>query len=194
MGTCSVLVIDNYDSFTFNLVQIFGSLGCAPIVVRNDAVTLRDVEAAKPDRIVISPGPGTPDQAGISIATIVEFGPKIPTLGVCLGHQCIAEAYGGTVTRARRVVHGKTSHIVHDGAGIFAGLPSPFEAARYHSLVIEEADVPSCLAVSSRSDDGTVMGVRHREFPIEGIQFHPESFMTDQGRRLLANFVRTSGR
>jgi len=189
MRTCRILIIDNYDSFTFNLVQLFGSLGCEPVVVRNDALTLADIEAVGPDRLVISPGPGRPAKAGISVAAIAEFGSTIPTLGVCLGHQCIAEAYGGAVSPADRIVHGKTSRVFHDGQGVFALIPSPFEAARYHSLVVDETDVPPCLEVTSHTEDGVVMGLRHREFPVEGIQFHPESFMTELGRRLLANFV-----
>lgn len=183
------LMVDNYDSFTYNLVQFLGVLGADLLVFRNDHVTLADVEREKPDGIVVSPGPKTPADAGISKEIILTFGPRVKTLGVCLGHQCIGEAFGGRVVRARKVMHGKTSPVHHDGLGLFNGILSPFEAARYHSLVVDEESLPECLEVTSRTSDGVVMGIRHREFPIEGIQFHPESFMTEQGTKILENFL-----
>ena len=185
-----VLVIDNYDSFTFNLVQYLGELGAELTVRRNDQVTLEDIAATAPDRIVISPGPGHPADAGIIVEAIRCFGPRTPLLGVCLGHQAIGLAFGGRVVRAPMPVHGKTSLVEHDRAGIFAGLTSPFEAARYHSLVVAEDDLPDALVVSARTrDDGIVMGLRHREFPIHGVQFHPESILTGPGRQILRNFL-----
>jgi anthranilate synthase component 2 len=182
-------MIDNYDSFTYNLVQFLGTLGADLVVFRNDRLRIGDIERVAPDAIVISPGPKAPADAGISKEVLLEYGPTIKTLGVCLGHQCIGEAFGGRVVRAREVVHGKTSLVEHDGRGVFRGVPSPFEAARYHSLVIDEDALPDCLEVSSRTGDGVVMGVRHREHPIEGIQFHPESFMTGPGMAILSNFL-----
>ena len=184
-----ILVIDNYDSFTYNLVQYLGELGAELKVVRNDEVGLDAVESMAPERIVVSPGPGTPDQAGISIDAIRRFGPTTPILGVCLGHQAIGQAFGGTVARAKRQMHGKTSEIAHDGKGVFAELPNPFVATRYHSLVVLERTVPSELEVSARAEDGEVMGIRHRRYPIEGVQFHPESILTVEGKRLLKNFL-----
>jgi anthranilate synthase/aminodeoxychorismate synthase-like glutamine amidotransferase len=189
MAANRILMIDNYDSFTYNLVQFLGVLGAELIVFRNDRLTIEDVGRAAPDGIVISPGPKAPVDAGISKEVLLEYGPSIKILGVCLGHQCIAEAFGGAVVRAREVVHGKTSLVEHDGEGVFAGVPSPFEAARYHSLVVAEEGLPECLEVSSRTEDGVVMGLRHREHPIEGIQFHPESFMTGPGMTILKNFM-----
>jgi anthranilate synthase component 2 len=184
-----VLVIDNYDSFTYNLVQYLGELGEPPEVVRNDEVTVAQVAAMNLLGVVISPGPCTPAEAGISTDLVRELGPQLPILGVCLGHQCIGEAYGGDVVRAPRVMHGKVSAIHHDGRGVFAGLPDPFTATRYHSLVIDPATMPVALAVTARTDDGVVMGVRHREHPVEGVQFHPESILTEGGHQLLRNFL-----
>ena len=184
-----ILVVDNYDSFTYNLVQFLGTLGADLIVHRNDHLTLSDVERARPDGIVISPGPRAPADAGLSKEIILSFGPRIKTLGVCLGHQCIGEAFGGKVVRAGSVMHGKTSPVLHDGRGVFRGVDSPFEAARYHSLVVDERSLPACLEVSSRTPDGVVMGLRHTEYLVEGIQFHPESFMTGPGMDILRNFL-----
>jgi anthranilate synthase component 2 len=184
-----LLVIDNYDSFTYNLVQYLGELGEWPEVVRNDAVTLAEVVAMAPLGVVISAGPCTPAEAGISTDLVRELGPELPVLGVCLGHQCIGEAYGGRVVRAPRVMHGKLSSIQHDGRGVFAGLDSPFQATRYHSLVIEPGSIPDSLEVTARTEDGVIMGVRHRRHPVEGVQFHPESILTEGGHRMLANFL-----
>jgi anthranilate synthase/aminodeoxychorismate synthase-like glutamine amidotransferase len=184
-----ILVIDNYDSFTYNLVQYLGELGAKMEVVRNDAIAVAAIARMRPERIVISPGPGNPDQAGVSLAVIRELGPTTPTLGVCLGHQAIGQAFGATVTRARVQMHGKTSEIRHDGKGVFAGLSNPFVATRYHSLIVLAETVPSELEISARTDDGQVMGLRHRRYPIEGVQFHPESILTVEGKRLLANFL-----
>ncbi len=185
-----LLLIDNYDSFTYNLYQYLCELGADVAVVRNDAVTLDEVETMAPERIVISPGPCTPDEAGISVGVVRRFGPKVPLLGVCLGHQCIGVAYGATVAGAGEIVHGKTSMVRHDGKGVFAGLPQPLEAIRYHSLAIVPETVPAELEVTATSDSGVIMGVRHREHPVEGIQFHPESIMTAAGKDLLRNFLR----
>jgi para-aminobenzoate synthetase component 2 len=185
-----VLMIDNYDSFTYNLVQYLGELGAELIVRRNDAIDIAGVRAMAPQAIVISPGPCTPKEAGISVALLREMAGELPILGVCLGHQCVGEAFGAKVVRAGRLMHGKTSAIVHDGATIFAGLPSPFEAMRYHSLLVAADSIPSCLAVSARTAEGEVMGLRHRTLRVEGIQFHPESIGTPEGKRLLANFLR----
>jgi len=184
-----ILVIDNYDSFTYNLVQYLGELGAELRVVRNDAISLGEIAALAPERIVISPGPGTPDDAGVSLDLIRTFHARIPILGVCLGHQAIGQAFGGHVSRARRQVHGKTSEISHDGKGIFHGLPSPFPATRYHSLVVLEAGFPAELEISARAEDGEIMGLRHLRYPIEGVQFHPESILTGQGKALLKNFL-----
>lgn len=185
-----LLVIDNYDSFTYNLVQYFGELGADPQVKRNDAITPEEVVRMKPSKIVISPGPGTPADAGISMELIRRFGAKVPLLGVCLGHQCIGEVYGGKVVRAGRLMHGKTSPIQHDGKGVFAQLPNPFEATRYHSLIVEAESVPSCLEVSAKTAEGEIMGLRHRQNPVHGVQFHPESILSKEGKDLLANFLK----
>jgi anthranilate synthase/aminodeoxychorismate synthase-like glutamine amidotransferase len=184
-----ILVLDNYDSFTYNLVQYLGELGARMRVARNDALTVDEVEAMAPGGIVISPGPGHPDGAGISLALIRRFHAQVPILGVCLGHQAIGRAFGGTVARARRQMHGKTSRITHDGRGVFRGLPPGFEATRYHSLVVLEAGLPADLEITARANDGEIMGLRHRRYPVEGVQFHPESILTSQGKTLLANFL-----
>ena len=185
-----VLVIDNYDSFVYNLVQYLGELGAEPIVHRDDAVTPADVERIDPDGILISPGPGAPADAGVSNELIRTWGERVPVFGVCLGHQCIGEVFGGSVVRAPQVVHGKTSMVHHDGRGLFEGLPDPLEATRYHSLVVDRDSVPDCLEITAWTDDGLVMGLRHRELPIEGVQFHPESVLTDAGHDLVGNFLR----
>ncbi|HEV2220925.1 MAG TPA: aminodeoxychorismate/anthranilate synthase component II [Casimicrobiaceae bacterium] len=184
-----LLMLDNYDSFTWNLVQYLGELGAGVKVVRNDAITLDEIEALQPERIVISPGPCTPTEAGISVPLVRRFAGKIPLLGVCLGHQAIGQAFGGRIIRAQRVMHGKLSSIVHDGRGVFRSLPSPFTATRYHSLAIERSSLPPVLDVTATSEDGEIMGVRHREFAIEGVQFHPEAILTEHGKKLLANFL-----
>jgi anthranilate synthase/aminodeoxychorismate synthase-like glutamine amidotransferase len=185
-----LLIIDNYDSFTYNLVQYFGELGAEPVVKRNDEITVAEIEALAPEAVVISPGPCTPKEAGISNDVIARIGPKLPVLGVCLGHQCIGHVYGGAVVRAGRLMHGKTSPILHDGSGVFADLPSPFEATRYHSLIIDPPTVPDALLVNAQTAEGEIMGVRHKEFPIHGVQFHPESILTRHGKDLLKNFLR----
>ncbi|MDC8760704.1 aminodeoxychorismate/anthranilate synthase component II [Janthinobacterium fluminis] len=184
-----LLMIDNYDSFTYNLVQYFGELGEEVRTVRNDEITLAEIEALAPRRICISPGPKTPAQAGISVPILQHFAGKLPILGVCLGHQAIGAAFGGTVIRAKQVMHGKTSAIAHTGVGVFQDLPSPFTVIRYHSLAIERATLPSCLEVTAWTDDGEIMGVRHRQFDIEGVQFHPESILSEHGHALLKNFL-----
>jgi anthranilate synthase component 2 len=184
-----LLMIDNYDSFTYNIVQYFGELGEDVRVYRNDEITLEQIEALNPDRICISPGPKAPAQAGISVEVLKHFAGKKPILGVCLGHQAIGEAFGGKVIRAKQVMHGKTSLIAHTGVGVFKGLPSPFTVIRYHSLAIERASLPSCLEVTAWTDDGEIMGVRHREYDIEGVQFHPESILSEHGHALLKNFL-----
>ncbi|HET7481488.1 MAG TPA: aminodeoxychorismate/anthranilate synthase component II [Actinomycetota bacterium] len=184
-----LLLVDNFDSFVYNLAQAFGALGVEPVVIRNDA-TLADLVAAEPDAVVISPGPGTPDDAGVSVEAVRHFAGTVPVLGVCLGHQCIGAAFGGRIERASvGPVHGKTSDISHDGTGVFAGLPDPFVATRYHSLAIDEGSWPDRLRVTARSDDGVVMGARHTELAVEGVQFHPESVLTAEGPRMLQNFV-----
>jgi anthranilate synthase/aminodeoxychorismate synthase-like glutamine amidotransferase len=188
-----VLVIDNYDSFVYNLVQYLGELGADPIVHRNDAITVDDVDAIAPDAILVSPGPGTPADAGISNEVIRRYGPRIPLLGVCLGHQCIGEVFGGRVVRAPAVMHGKTSLVAHDGTGVLAGLLDPFEATRYHSLVVAPESIPDELVVTATADDGVVMALRHRTHPIEGVQFHPESILTAGGKQLMANFLAMTG-
>ena len=186
-----ILMIDNYDSFTYNLVQYLGVLGSEVEVHRNDKITLDEIENMKPERIVISPGPGTPQSAGITIPLIERFHSKIPILGVCLGHQGIGAAFGGRVVHAAQLMHGKTSEISHDGKSIFRDLPDPFTATRYHSLAIERESLPSCLEVSALAEDGEIMGLRHREYPVEGIQFHPESILTKEGMNILQNFLST---
>ena len=185
-----LLMIDNYDSFTYNLVQYFGELGAEVHTVRNDALTPDDVAELDPQGIVISPGPGTPDDAGVSLALIERFSGRIPLLGVCLGHQAIGQAFGGRVVRAKRVMHGKVDRVTHNGEGVFAGLPESFEVTRYHSLVVERATLPECLAVTASTSDGEIMGLRHREFDVEGVQFHPESIATEHGHAMLANFLK----
>ncbi len=185
-----ILMIDNYDSFTYNLVQYLGELGADLRVFRNDKITVGDIETMKPAKIVISPGPCTPGEAGISVETIRSFSGKIPILGVCLGHQSIGQAFGGKVIRAPRVVHGKTSVISHDGRSIFTGLDDQFTAIRYHSLIVERETLPDCLEVSAWTDGDIIMGLRHREHPTEGVQFHPESILTEQGMKLLDNFLK----
>jgi len=184
-----VLVIDNYDSFTYNLVQYLGELGAEVQVRRNDQTTLGEIERLAPERIVISPGPKTPTEAGICLELIQKFSGLTPILGVCLGHQAIGQAFGGKVVRAPEIMHGKTSRITHDGKTIFCGLASPFTATRYHSLIVERGSLPACLEISATSPDGLIMGLRHREMKVEGVQFHPESVLTDAGKQLLANFL-----
>jgi para-aminobenzoate synthetase component 2 len=192
-----LLVLDNYDSFTFNLVQYLGELAAEHplaaelLVERNDALNLEQIRALKPAAILISPGPGDPDQSGVCLEVLRELSPTVPTLGVCLGHQAIAQVFGGKVVRARELMHGKTSPVFHGGAGVFAGLPSPLTATRYHSLIAERESLPECLEITAWLEDGTIMGLRHRDHPlIEGVQFHPESVLTQDGHRLLANFLR----
>jgi anthranilate synthase component 2 len=184
-----LLVIDNYDSFTFNLVQYLAELGQDIRVVRNDELTVADIARLAPSHIVISPGPCTPNEAGVSLEVVRELGGRVPILGVCLGHQAIGQAFGGKVVRAREVVHGKTSRIFHDEAGVFRGLPNPFEATRYHSLVVERASLPDCLEITAKTWDEEIMGLRHKSLPVEGVQFHPESFLTLVGKDLLRNFL-----
>jgi len=184
-----ILVLDNYDSFTYNLVQYLGELGAEVQVFRNDAIAVGTIASAGYDRIVISPGPGVPSRAGITLPLVKDLSGKVPILGVCLGHQAIGQAFGGRVVRAPAIYHGKTSDIHHDGRTLFRNLPNPFVATRYHSLVIEPGSLPDCLEVSARTADGVIMGVRHREFPVEGVQFHPESILTVEGMRLLGNFL-----
>ncbi len=184
-----ILVIDNYDSFTYNLVQYLGELGQEPQVWRNDKITLEEIEELAPERIVISPGPCTPNEAGISIDVVNHFSGKLPILGVCLGHQSIGQAFGGVVVRAERLMHGKTSMIEHDGLSIYGGVPSPFEATRYHSLVVERLTLPDCLEISAETREGEIMGLRHKEYPVEGVQFHPESILTSEGKNILSNFL-----
>jgi anthranilate synthase/aminodeoxychorismate synthase-like glutamine amidotransferase len=189
-----LLVIDNYDSFTYNLVQYLGELGQEVRVVRNDEIAAADIAGLAPSKIVISPGPCTPNEAGISLEVIQTYAGKIPILGVCLGHQAIGQAFGGKIVRAARVMHGKTSQISHDGRGMFTGLPNPFQATRYHSLLIERSSVPACLEIVAESPAGEIMAVRHTSLPIEGVQFHPESFLTTSGKDLLRNFLTHGGR
>ena len=188
-----LLLIDNYDSFTYNLYQYLCELGEEVLVVRNDEITIKEIEARLPERIVISPGPGTPEQAGISSDVIRHFGGKLPILGVCLGHQCIGHSYGARVDRAGEIMHGKSSLIHHDGRGVFAGLTNPFSAIRYHSLAVMENTLPDCLEISARTENGIIMGLRHRQYPVEGVQFHPESIMTGVGKELLRNFLKFKG-
>ncbi|SRR5581483_2188440 len=184
-----LLVLDNYDSFTYNLVQYFGELGADIVVKRNDEITLDEIAAMNPERIVISPGPCTPREAGISNDVIRTFGKTTPLLGVCLGHQCIGDVFGGDVIRAPRLMHGKTSPILHNDRGVFAGLPNPFEATRYHSLIVKRETLPDCLEITAETAEKEIMGLRHRELPIHGVQFHPESILTLEGKRLLQNFL-----
>ncbi|MDQ3815885.1 MAG: aminodeoxychorismate/anthranilate synthase component II [Armatimonadota bacterium] len=184
-----ILMIDNFDSFTYNLVQYLGEMGQELIVKRNDEIAPEEIEALAPDQIIVSPGPCSPNEAGISVQTIQHFAGKIPILGVCLGHQSIGQAFGGHIVRAERLMHGKTSPVYHDGRTIFENLPSPFEATRYHSLLIERATLPDCLEISAETTAGEIMGVRHKSLPIEGVQFHPESILTEHGKTLLRNFV-----
>lgn len=184
-----LLMIDNYDSFTYNLYQYLAELGAEVVTVRNDKITLEEIEVMSPEGIIISPGPCTPQEAGISMDVIRRFGPSLPTLGVCLGHQCIGEVYGAKVDRAGEIRHGKTSMVYHKGQGVLAGLPDPFEAIRYHSLVVYPETVPDCLEVTAWTENGLIMGLRHKEHPVEGVQFHPESIMTPVGKDLLQNFL-----
>ncbi|WP_300088714.1 aminodeoxychorismate/anthranilate synthase component II [uncultured Nitrosomonas sp.] len=184
-----LLMIDNYDSFTYNLVQYLGELGEDVMVVRNDEITLDAVQQLNPAGVVISPGPCTPDEAGISVDLINQFSGKVPILGVCLGHQSIGQAFGGKIVRAGKIMHGKTSPVFHDGKGVFQGMPNPFIATRYHSLVIERSSIPDCLEISAWTEDGEIMGVRHRTLPVEGVQFHPESVLSEHGHQLLGNFL-----
>lgn len=184
-----ILVIDNYDSFTYNLVQYLGELGQEVVVHRNDRISLDEIEALDPDHLVLSPGPCTPDEAGVSVDAVRRFSGRIPILGVCLGHQSIAQAFGGRIVRAPDPVHGKTSSIAHDGTSIYDRLPNPFTATRYHSLIVENETLPECLAVTAHSEDGLIMGLRHGSLPVFGVQFHPESILTEVGKRLLRNFV-----
>ena len=184
-----LLVIDNYDSFTYNLVQYFGELGATMEVHRNDQISIDEIRVKSPERIVISPGPCTPKEAGISSDVVREFGPQLPVLGVCLGHQCIGDVFGGDVVRAERLMHGKTSPVNHNGEGLFAGLPNPFEATRYHSLIVKRETFPDCLEITAETDEKEIMGLRHRELPIHGVQFHPESILTAEGKSLLKNFL-----
>ena len=185
-----LLIMDNYDSFTYNLYQYFAELGEEVLVMRNNKTSLEEIENLSPQRIVISPGPSTPLHAGISNEVILHFGPKLPVLGVCLGHQCIGHSFGGRFGRVGRIMHGKSSPVHHDGKGVFTGIASPFSAIRYHSLIVERDGLPDCLEVSARTEDGTIMGLRHRQYPVEGIQFHPESFMTEHGKDILKNFLK----
>lgn len=184
-----LLVIDNYDSFTYNLVQYFGELGEQPVVIRNDQITIEEIEKMNPERIVISPGPCTPNEAGVSCDVIRHFGGKKPILGVCLGHQSIGQVYGGEVVRAGRLMHGKTSPIQHTGENVFAGLPNPFEATRYHSLLVRRESLPDCLKITAETAEGEIMGLAHKELPVYGVQFHPESILTMEGKKLLGNFL-----
>ena len=185
-----LLIIDNYDSFTYNLVQYFGELGADMKVIRNDDLGVAGIRALKPERICISPGPCTPNEAGVSLEVIREFGAGTPILGVCLGHQSIGQVYGGEVVRADRLMHGKTSPILHEGRSVFAGLPSPFEATRYHSLIVKRETLPDCLEITAWTAEGEIMGLQHKEFPVHGVQFHPESILTEHGKAMLENFLR----
>ena len=187
-----ILLIDNYDSFTYNLYQAVRGLGRRCRVIRNDAMTLSQIKALKPKKLILSPGPGRPEQAGITLDVIRTLSPRVPTLGVCLGHQAIALAFGGKVVAARRLMHGKTCRISHDGKGVFKGLPQALSVMRYHSLVAEKAGLPACLEATAWAQDGSLMGLRHKDYPVEGVQFHPESVMTPQGNRMIENFLRTN--
>jgi anthranilate synthase/aminodeoxychorismate synthase-like glutamine amidotransferase len=188
-----ILVIDNYDSFTYNLVQYLGELGAEPMVYRHDAITVEEIDALAPHGLLVSPGPGRPEGAGISMRAIEHFAGSLPVLGVCLGHQCLAQVYGGRIVRAGRIMHGKTSKIVHDGEGLFADLPNPFTATRYHSLLVEPGSVPAELEVRARTASGEIMGLKHRQHQTWGVQFHPESILTEQGHTLVRNFLRLCG-
>ncbi|MEX1217410.1 MAG: aminodeoxychorismate/anthranilate synthase component II [Acidimicrobiales bacterium] len=188
-----ILVLDNYDSFVFNLVQYLGELGAEPLVYRSDALTIEQIEDLSPQGVLISPGPGRPEDAGLSNEVITTFAGRVPVFGVCLGHQCIGQVYGGDVVRAPQLMHGKTSLISHKGTGVFAGLPDPFEATRYHSLVVQRDTVPECLEITAQTEDGLVMGLRHREFDVEGVQFHPESILTAGGHQIVSNFLERCG-
>jgi len=188
-----LLLIDNYDSFTYNLFQYLSELGAEVSVVRNNKITLEEIDKLKPEYIIISPGPSTPQNAGISNDVIRRFGERTPILGVCLGHQCIGYSYGATVSRAKQIMHGKSSLVYHHGAGVFNGIPSPFSAIRYHSLAVLREGLPDCLEITAWTEDSTIMGVRHRQYPIQGVQFHPESFMTEVGKDLLRNFLARGG-
>jgi anthranilate synthase/aminodeoxychorismate synthase-like glutamine amidotransferase len=185
-----ILIIDNYDSFTYNLVQYFGELGAGPVVRRNDEITIGEIETLKPDRLCISPGPRTPKEAGISSEVIRHFAGRIPILGVCLGHQCMGDVYGGEVVRAARLMHGKTSPILHNGKDLFQGLPNPFDATRYHSLLVRRETFPDCLEITAETAEGEIMGLRHKTLPVWGVQFHPESILTTHGKEILQNFLR----
>lgn len=187
-----LLMIDNYDSFTYNLVQYLGELGEEVVVYRNDAISLEEIETIAPDRLMISPGPCTPNEAGISLAAIKHFAGKLPIMGVCLGHQSLGQAFGGKVVHAKQIMHGKTSSIEHTNQGVFAGIESPFTVTRYHSLVVEKDSLPDCLEVTAWTDDGEIMGMRHKDYLVEGVQFHPESILTDHGHALLNNFLEMS--
>jgi anthranilate synthase/aminodeoxychorismate synthase-like glutamine amidotransferase len=189
-GRVKLLVIDNYDSFTYNLVQLFGEMDVDVVVKRNDEISVDEIKELKPDRLCISPGPGRPENAGISSKLIREFGPRIPILGVCLGHQCMAQVFGGEVVRAEKLMHGKTSQIHHKHRGVFKDLAEPLEATRYHSLIVRRESLPDSLEITAETDDGEIMGLQHRQLPIHGVQFHPESILTTEGRKLLANFLR----
>jgi anthranilate synthase/aminodeoxychorismate synthase-like glutamine amidotransferase len=184
-----ILIIDNYDSFTYNLVQYFGELGCETIVRRNDEITVSEIEALAPDGICISPGPGRPEDAGISNEVVRQLGAKTPILGVCLGHQCIGAVFGGEIVGAARLMHGKTSLVEHHNSGVFSNLPNPFDATRYHSIVVQRETLPACLEITAETAEGEIMGLQHRELPIHGVQFHPESILTSEGKALLRNFV-----
>ncbi len=184
-----ILVIDNYDSFTYNLVQYLGELGAGMRVFRNDEITVAEAVALNPEKVLVSPGPCTPREAGISRDIIREFGPRLPVFGVCLGHQSIGEVYGGKVVRADRLMHGKTSPMIHEGQSVFKGLPSPFDATRYHSLIVERESLPDCLEITAWTDEGEIMGLQHKEHPVHGVQFHPESILTVEGKKLLQNFL-----
>ena len=193
MEPARILVIDNYDSFVYNLVQYLGQLGAEPLVYRHDALTIDEIDQLAVDGILISPGPGRPEDAGVSNDVLGYFGDRMPIFGVCLGLQCMGQVFGGNVIRAPQVMHGKTSMVRHDGLGVFEGLPNPVEATRYHSLIVERSTVPACLEVSATTDDGLIMGLRHREYPIEGVQFHPESILTMHGHDMLRNFLAQCG-
>jgi anthranilate synthase/aminodeoxychorismate synthase-like glutamine amidotransferase len=184
-----LLIIDNYDSFTYNLVQYFGELGAEMLVKRNDEISVEEIKTLNPSRICISPGPCTPNEAGISCAVVKAFGARMPLLGVCLGHQSIGQVYGGDVIRAGRLMHGKTSFIQHDGKGVFSGIANPFEATRYHSLIVKRETLPDCLEITAETKEGEIMGLRHKEHPVHGVQFHPESILTEDGKTLLSNFL-----